>query len=113
MSPVQDYLSTVTTDEKAVFENILEIARSIVPDAEEGLSYGMPALKYKGRPLIGFISSKEHLSIFPFSPKVVDAVAGKLEGYQLSKGTIRFSLSKPVPDEVIRDIVNLRLSELA
>ena len=52
------------------------------------------------------------LSIFPFSPAVIDAVAGWLEGYSLSKGTIRFTPDHPVPDDVVEEIVRLRRAEI-
>ena len=72
----------------------------------------MPALKLDGKPLIGVAAAARHLSIFPFSPKVVDAVAPRLEGFSLSKGTVRFTPDHPVPDEVVEEMVRLRLAEI-
>ncbi len=74
--------------------------------------YGMPALIRGGRPLVGFRAAKHHLSVFPFSPAVVDAVADRLEGFDLAKGTIRFTPEHPVPDDVLADVARLRLREL-
>jgi len=84
----------------------------IVPEAEDGTSYGMAALRYKRKPLLGFRTAKDHLSVFPFSPKVVDAVRDRLAGFDLSKGTIRFTVARPLPDEVVRDVVRLRMNEI-
>ena len=84
-----------------------------MPDAEQGTSYGMSALKYKGNLCLGFAAAKRHLSIFPFSPQVVDGVRDRLSGYELSKGTIRFTVDKPLADGVIRDVVALRMAEIA
>ena len=72
----------------------------------------MPALKFEGKPLLGVVAAAKHLSIFPFSPAVIDAVAGRLEGYSLSKGTIRFTPDHPVPDDVLEEIVRLRRAEI-
>lgn len=72
----------------------------------------MPALKLDGRPLIGVVAAAKHLSIFPFSPQVVDAVAPRLEGFSLSKGTVRFTPGRPVPDAVVEEMVRLRLAEI-
>lgn len=83
-----------------------------MPEAEEGMSYGMPALKLGGKPLLGVVMAAKHLSVFPFSPAVIHAVAGRLEGYSLSKGTIRFTASHPLPDDVLADIVRLRRAEI-
>jgi uncharacterized protein YdhG (YjbR/CyaY superfamily) len=84
----------------------------VAPDAEEGTSYGMPALRLDGRPLLGITAAARHLSLFPFSPAVVEAVAPDLAGYSLSKGTIRFSADQQLPDDVIERIVVLRRAEL-
>ena len=73
----------------------------------------MPALKVSGKPLIGFIAAKRHLSLFPFSPAVVEHVRDRLDGFELSKGTIRFSVDHPLPDDVIREVVAARLAEIA
>jgi uncharacterized protein YdhG (YjbR/CyaY superfamily) len=85
----------------------------VVPDAEDGTSYGMAALRYQRKPLLGFREARGHLSIFPFSPAVIDAVRDRLDGYQLSKGTIRFRVDAPLPDDVVRDIARLRMREIA
>ncbi len=83
-----------------------------MPEAVEGVSYGMPALKVEGKPLLGVVAAAKHLSIFPFSPAVIDAVANRLGGYSLSKGTIRFTSDHPVPDDVLEEIVRLRRAEI-
>ena len=57
----------------------------------------MPALKVSGKPLIGINAAKRHLSLFPFSPAVVEHVRDRLDGFELSKGTIRFTLDHPLP----------------
>jgi uncharacterized protein YdhG (YjbR/CyaY superfamily) len=57
-------------------------------------------------------ASAKHLSVFPFSPEVVEGVRERLAGYSLSKGTIRFTPDQPLPDDVVEDIVRLRLAEI-
>lgn len=81
-------------------------------EAEEGQSYGAPAFRYRGRPLLGFAAHRTHLAIYPFSPAVVEAVADRLPGYPLSKGTIRFSADRALPDDVLADIVRMRMAEI-
>jgi uncharacterized protein YdhG (YjbR/CyaY superfamily) len=94
------------------WRRIRPIVLERVPDAEEGRSHGMPAFRYKRKPLLGFAARKDHLSLFPFSPHVVAAVTGRLAGYDLSKGMIRFPEAKPIPEDVIREILDLRLEEI-
>jgi uncharacterized protein YdhG (YjbR/CyaY superfamily) len=72
----------------------------------------MAALTYKQKPLLAFLAAKHHLSIFPFSSRVVDAVRDRLTTFELSKGTIRFTDAIPLPDDVVRDIVRGRLEEI-
>jgi uncharacterized protein YdhG (YjbR/CyaY superfamily) len=110
---VDEYFATVDARTRAEFERIRRLVFSVAPDAEQGTSYGMAALRWSGKPLIGFRVASRHLSIFPFSPAVVDAVRERLQGFELSKGTIRFTESQPLPDDVVLDIVRLRLEEIA
>lgn len=112
MGTVDDYFESLDGDTRAAFEHIRSLALDIMPDAEQGTSYGMAALKYKRKPLLGFAAAKHHLSVFPFSPQVIDQVRDRLSGYELSKGTIRFSVDKPLADDVIRDVVALRVTEI-
>jgi uncharacterized protein YdhG (YjbR/CyaY superfamily) len=112
MGVIDDYLEDLGDSQRAALERIRRIVLDRVPDAEEGRSYGMPAFRYKRKPLLGFAALKDHLSLFPFSPQVVAAVRGRLAGYDLSKGTIRFTEAKPIPEDVIWEILDLRLEEI-
>lgn len=95
------------------FDHVRHVVRTTVPDAEEGRSYGMEAFLLNGRPLLGLRAAKQHLSVFPFSPEAVAAVADRLEGFELSKGTIRFTAERPIPDDVLADLVRARQAEIA
>jgi uncharacterized protein YdhG (YjbR/CyaY superfamily) len=112
MGTVDDFLSGLPADQRAAFRRILTLASTGAPDADQGTSYGMPALIHRGRPLLGFAAAKAHLSIFPFSPAVVDGVRARLDGYSLSKGTIRFTTEAPLPDDVVTEVVRLRREEI-
>ena len=112
MGTVDDSLAALPEPDRGCLERVIGIARAMVPEAVEGMSYGMPALKFEGKPLIGVVAAAKHLSVFPFSPAVIDAVAGRLEGYSLSKGTIRFTADHPLPDDVLEEIVRLRRAEI-
>jgi uncharacterized protein YdhG (YjbR/CyaY superfamily) len=112
MGAFDDSLAAMSEPDRSCLERVIGIARGLAPEAVEGMSYGMPALKLDGKPLIGVVAAANHLSIFPFSPAVVDAVAPKLGGYSLSKGTVRFTPDSPVPDDVVADMVRLRMAEI-
>jgi uncharacterized protein YdhG (YjbR/CyaY superfamily) len=112
VSAVDDYFEGLDASTRAVFEHIRTLVMDIAPEAEDGTSYGMAALRYKRKPLLGFLAAKDHLSVFPFSSRVVDTVRDRLQGFELSKGTIRFTVAMPLPDEVVRDVVRLRIDEI-
>ncbi|WP_354146795.1 DUF1801 domain-containing protein [Arthrobacter sp. 754] len=112
MGAVDDSLAGLPEPNRGCLQRVIQIARTVVPEAEEGMSYGMPALRFEGKPLLGVTAAAKHLSVFPFSPAVIDAVADRLEGYSLSKGTIRFTPEHPLPEDVLEEIVRLRRAEI-
>ena len=85
----------------------------MAPDAEEGLSYGLPAFRLKGRPLACFAAATNHCSLYPMSATVVGTLASELAAYATSKGTIRFTPEKPLPSALVRKIIKTRMAELA
>lgn len=112
MSGFDEYLASLPGPEKVELERIRGFVRREVPDAEEATSYGMPAFKYRKRPLLGFKASKSHLSVFPFSPEAVEAAREALAGFDLSKGTVRFTPEKPIPDSALKQLLHHRPSEI-
>jgi uncharacterized protein YdhG (YjbR/CyaY superfamily) len=112
VSAVDDYFGGLEPSSRAAFEHIRNLVTDMVPEVEEGTSYGMAALKYRQKPLLAFLAAKQHLSIFPFSSRVVEAVRDRLTAFELSKGTIRFTAAKPLPDDVVRDIIRSRIEEI-
>jgi uncharacterized protein YdhG (YjbR/CyaY superfamily) len=113
MSAMDQYLDGLPTKQKAALARVRAVVGELEPEAEEGESYGMPAFLYAGRPLFGFRAAKKHLSVFPFSPAAVEAVEARLEGFELSKGTIRFTPDQPVPEDVLADLIRARKEEIA
>ena len=73
----------------------------------------MAALEHNQKLLLAFLAARQHLSIFPFSSRAVDAARLRLTGFELSRGTIRFTAATPLPDEVARDIARYWIQEIA
>jgi uncharacterized protein YdhG (YjbR/CyaY superfamily) len=109
---MDEYLERLGSAEREALERVRAVVGRVAPEAEEGKSYGMPAFIYQGRPLLGLGAAKKHLSIFPFSPAVVEAVEARLAGFDLAKGTIRFTPDQPVPEDVLEDVVRARREEI-
>jgi uncharacterized protein YdhG (YjbR/CyaY superfamily) len=109
---MDDYLEGLEPAQRSALARVRAVVEDVAPEAEEGTTYGMPAFLYAGRPLLGFRAAKAHLSVFPFSPAAIEAVKDRLEGFDLAKGTIRFSPDGPVPKDVLADLVRARKKEI-
>ena len=101
MAGVDDYLAALTPAQREQFEGVRLIVRSMVPDAEETISYGIPTFKHRGKYLIYFAAFKDHSSVYP--------TVGAVEATKGTRGTFRFSVDDPVPDDVVRAILAHRL----
>ena len=110
--PLSAYLEELEPDVAAVLGAIVARAAVLVPDADEGRTYGMPGLVYRGRPLLSVRQTREHLGYYPFSPAVVDAVAPELPDFSLSKGTVRFSVDQPLPPAIVDRMILARRDEI-
>lgn len=91
---------------------VRDVVLGVAPEAEEGTSYGMPAWRLEGKPLLGLHQAKAHVGVYPFSPEVVEAVRDRLAGFTLTKGGVQCTPDHPVPDDVLREMVRLRLAEI-
>jgi uncharacterized protein YdhG (YjbR/CyaY superfamily) len=97
---------------EAALQHIATLARSVVPEAQDGVSYGLPALLVDGKALIGVSRGGKHLSLVPFSPAAIDAVRPDLADFVASKGLLRFTPAHLVPDDVVLCLIRLRLAEI-
>lgn len=109
---VDSYLADVPEAARAALEKVRKAVRDTAPDADELLSYQMPAFKYQGKPLAYFAAFTNHCSFFPASGAVIDAHKDELKPYSMSKGTIRFPASKPLPATLVRKLVKARIAEI-
>ncbi len=108
----KEYFDNLPSAEKAALADVVHIVLEVEPTAVEGLSYGLPALKYNDRPLIGFSSNKHGLNIYPFDPKIISEIVSERPGLEHSKGVIRFTVEHPLPEEVVVLMTRLRLANI-
>ncbi len=83
----------------------------VVPEAEQVISYGVPAFRVGGKTVAGFAVFKTHLSYLPFSGSVLEQLADELEGYNMTKGSLHFPVDRPLPKALVRKLIALRLSQ--
>lgn len=111
---VDDYIAAFPRPTGTVLKKVRAALHKALPGAEEAISYGIPVLKLKGRPVIYFAGWKEHYSLYPMNKRMEAAFARDLARYQISgRGTVRFPLSKPVPAGFIQRIARFRAKENA
>ena len=109
---VEAYLEGLDAKPRAALQRLRRAVLDVAPDAEEAMSYGMPAFKLRGRGIAAFAAFKDHLSFFPMSGSVVDAMKADLKGFVTAKGTVQFTLDHPLPIVLVKRIVKARIAEL-
>lgn len=112
MSELSDYLADLPEPERTAISAVYDRARELVPEAVDGVGYGMPALRYRGKPLLSVMNAKGHIGLYPFSPAALDTVRDELAGFSLAKGTVRFSAEHPIPVEVLGRLIAARVTEI-
>ena len=112
MDDVTAYLDTIDGVDRDALERVYAIARDLVPAAEEGTSYGMPALLYRAKGLIATLQTRKFLSLYPYSGTVVASVGDALSGFETTSGSIHYSAAHPLPDAVVQQIVVARRAEI-
>ncbi len=105
----EEYINSFSPEIQQLLAQIRETIRQAAPGAEEVISYQMPALKLNGI-LVWYAAFKKHIGFFP-TASGIEAFRDQLSAYKLSKGTIRFPLDKPMPLDLISEIVKFRVSE--
>jgi uncharacterized protein YdhG (YjbR/CyaY superfamily) len=110
---VDDYISSRPEPVQDMLKRVRNIIRKAMPGAEEVISYQIPAYKLHGRAVLYFAGWKEHYSLYPSTAPLVAAFKKELAPYEISKGTIRFPLSDPIPAKLIERIAKFRVKEAA
>jgi uncharacterized protein YdhG (YjbR/CyaY superfamily) len=106
------YLSTLDGPDRDALQRIYAIAREVVPEAEEGISYAMPALLYRGKGLIATVRAKKFLSLYPYSGAVIASVLEALGDFEATTGSIHYSAEHQLADAIVRRIVEARRAEI-
>jgi uncharacterized protein YdhG (YjbR/CyaY superfamily) len=108
---IDAFLAALPPEMRAALENLRRAIGAAAPGAEESISYGVPAFKYRGRPLVSFGAAKSHCSFYVQSPAVMEAHREELASYDTSKGTVRFAPDAPLPDALVAKLVMARMAE--
>jgi uncharacterized protein YdhG (YjbR/CyaY superfamily) len=112
MGEVTDYIAGLDEPARSLLERYRQRAMAVVPEAQEGTSYGMASLRYRGRPLISVVRTKQGYSVFPFSSAVVESVIAEFDGFDSTKGGIKFTDKQDLPSNAFDALVARRRDEI-
>lgn len=108
---IDEYLATVTGPRRTALARLRETIRSIVPDAEECISYSIPAFRVDGRIVAGFCARKTGCSYFPFSGSTLKTVAHFVRDYDQTRSALHFTPDNPLPATLVRRLIKARIAE--
>jgi len=109
---IDAYLSSLPDDQRVALQRLREMIAAAAPDAQEAISYGAPAFRYRDKPLVCYSAAHAHVSFFPMSPAVIAAHQEQLKDWSTSKGTVRFTAEHPLPAELVTTLVRARMKEV-
>lgn len=109
---IDRYLATLDEPKRSTLEALRESIVAVLPEAEQCISYGVPAFKVNGKTVAGFAAFKNHLSYLPHSGSVLATLPDDVARYETSKGSLRFAVDKPLPKRLVKKLVSARLREL-
>jgi len=109
---VDAYLAALDEPKRGTLERLRNTILEIVPEAEQCISYGMPAFKLEGKTVAGFGAFKNHLSYLPHSGSVLPELSEDLDQYSTSKGALRFPIDRPLPKALVMKLIVVRRRQL-
>jgi uncharacterized protein YdhG (YjbR/CyaY superfamily) len=108
---IDEYLALTSPEQRSVLEKLRQTVHAAAPGAQEYIGYGLAGFKFNGRPLVYFGAWENHCALYAASPAIQEKFQKELEGFEQSKGTIKFTPEKPLPMALVRNLVKARISE--
>ena len=108
---IDQYLDALEEPKRATLTQLRQTILDILPEAEQGISYGLPAFKVRGKTIAGFAAFKNHLSYLPHSGSVFPQLKDELKDYSTSTGALRFGIDQPLPAPLVEKLIAVRLQQ--
>jgi len=108
---VDEYLAALDEPKRSTLEALRATILEIVPDAEQGISYGVPAFRLQGKVVAGFAAFKNHLSYLPHSGSVFPELGAALAAYKTSSGALQFPVDQSLPPPLVRRLISVRMRQ--
>jgi uncharacterized protein YdhG (YjbR/CyaY superfamily) len=109
---VDEYLRGVQEPKRSTLEALRRSILEVLPDAEQMISYRVPAFRVRGAIVAGFAAFKDHLSYLPFSGSVLAQLGDELKGYTMTKSALHFPVDRPLPEALVKKLIAVRLEEI-
>ena len=109
---IRAYFAAQPPKTRAVLKQIREAIKAVAPDAVDSFSYGIPGVKLDGKALVWYAGFTHHTSLYPIGDAIRARYRSELEGYETSKGTVRFPLDKPLPLTLVKRLVKARVEQM-
>jgi uncharacterized protein YdhG (YjbR/CyaY superfamily) len=108
---IDRYLEALEEPKRGTLALLRQRILDVLPEAEQGIAYGVPAFKVQGKAIAGFAAFKNHLSYLPHSGSVFPQLADELTGYTTSTGALRFEIDRALPATLVEKLVEVRLRQ--
>lgn len=109
---IDHYLAGLSEPKRTTLDEMRRRILAVIPDAEQGLSYSVPAFKVDGKVVAGLAAFTNHLSYLPHSGSILPAIVDETRGYSQTKSALHFPVDSPLPQDLIRKLIELKLDEL-
>jgi len=109
---VDDYISALEEPKRGTLQTLRRSILEVVPDAEQVLSYRVPAFRVRGQIVAGFAAFKDHLSYLPFSGSVLNQLGDDLQGYTMTKSALHLPPDAPLPKQLVKKLIAVRLQQI-
>ena len=109
---IDEYLAALDERRRTSLQELRQTIVGVIPNAEECISYGMPAFRLEGKVIAGFAAFKNHLSYLPHSGSVFRELADDLAGYDSTTGSLHFPIDQPLPKALVKKLIAIRLKEV-
>lgn len=110
---IDTYLAGIDEPKRSTLQALRQTILEIVPNAEQVISYKVPAFRVEGRIVAGFAAFKDHLSYLPFSGSVLPGLADELQGYTMTKSALHFPIDSPLPKPLVKKLIAAHMAERA
>jgi uncharacterized protein YdhG (YjbR/CyaY superfamily) len=108
---IDQYLADLDEPKRSTLQRLRQTILDVVPEAEEGISYQVPAFRVDGKVIAGFAAFKSHLSYLPHSGSVFPLLRDEVASYKTSKGALQFPIDKPLPKHLVEQLITVRIAQ--